>query len=61
VFCDQYGGDCPAEAIKDTLFQSLFGIFIAITMIGRVIWKAIAADSGMTTHEETTAPILEAE
>lgn len=51
----------PAEAIKDTLFQSLFGIFIAITMVGQVIWKPIAADSGMTTREETTAPELEAE
>jgi len=39
----------PAEAIKDTLFQSLFGIFISITMSGRVIWKAIAADTGLTT------------
>lgn len=29
------------EAIKDTLFRSLLGDFIALTMIGQVIWKSI--------------------
>ncbi|HHJ16556.1 MAG TPA: hypothetical protein ENJ80_07650 [Gammaproteobacteria bacterium] len=36
--------DYPAAAIKDTLFQSLFGIFIAISMVGRVIWKSATAE-----------------
>ncbi len=30
-----------AEAMKDTLFRSLLGDFIALAMIGQVIWKAI--------------------
>lgn len=29
------------EAIKDTLFRSLLGDFIALTMIGQVIWKSV--------------------
>lgn len=50
----------PAEDIKDALFRSLFGIFIAISMIGRVIWKSVAADlAAENTHEEIT-PELEA-
>ena len=34
----------PAESIKDALFRSLLGIFIAIAMIGHVIWKSLATD-----------------
>jgi hypothetical protein len=30
-----------AEALKDTLFRSLLGDFIALAMIGTVIWKSI--------------------
>ena len=30
-----------ALAIKDTLFRSLLGLFIALAMIGHVIWKSI--------------------
>jgi len=30
-----------AEAMQDTLFRSLLGDFIALAMIGQVIWKAI--------------------
>ena len=30
-----------AEAMKDTLFRCLLGDFIALTMIGQVIWKSI--------------------
>jgi len=30
-----------AEALKDTLFRSLLGGFIALAMIGTVIWKSI--------------------
>ena len=30
-----------AETLKDTLFQSLLGVFIALAMIGQVIWKSI--------------------
>lgn len=34
----------PAAFIKDTLFRSLLGIFIAIAMVGRVIWKGAVQD-----------------
>ena len=30
-----------AEAIQDTLFRSLLGDFIALAMIGQVIWRSI--------------------
>ena len=30
-----------AEAIQDTLFRSLLGDFIALSMIGQVIWRSI--------------------
>ena len=29
------------EALQDTLFRSLLGDFIALAMIGKVIWKSI--------------------
>lgn len=34
-----------AESIKDTLFRSLLGDFIALTVIGQVIWKSIKFNS----------------
>lgn len=30
-----------AEAMQDTLFQSLLGVFIALTVIGQVMWTSI--------------------
>jgi len=30
-----------AEAMKDTLFRSLLGDFIALVIIGQIIWKSI--------------------
>ncbi len=45
----------PVEAIKDTLFQSLFGIFVAIAIVGRVIWKSIAADFNANGDEGNDA------
>lgn len=30
-----------AEAMQETLFRSLLGVFIALTMIAMVIWKSI--------------------
>ena len=30
-----------AEAIQDTLFRSLLGDFIALSMIGQIIWRSI--------------------
>ena len=44
----------PAEEIKDAVFRSLFAIFIAIAMIGRVIRKAIVMPA-------VSAPVLAAE
>jgi hypothetical protein len=51
----------PAEAIKDTLFRSLFGIFIAIAMVGQVIWKSVAADLASDNSKSSTTPALKAE
>lgn len=34
-----------AEAMQDTLFRSLLGDFIALTMIGQVIWRSIKTAS----------------
>ena len=51
----------PAEAIKDTLFRSLFGLFIAIAMVGRVIWKSVAADLANGSGPERAAAALEAQ
>ncbi len=33
-----------AAALKDTLFRSLLGVFIALTIMGQVIWKSIRQD-----------------
>jgi hypothetical protein len=30
-----------AEAMQDTLFRSLLGVFVALAMIGQVMWKSI--------------------
>ena len=34
-----------AKVIQDTLFRSLLGDFIALAMIGQVIWKSIDFDN----------------
>jgi len=36
----------PALMLKETLFQSLLGIFIALAMVGQVIWKSIQLPMG---------------
>lgn len=38
-----------AEVLKDTLFRSLLGDFIALTMIGQVIWKSIGQGEHVAT------------
>ena len=57
-FSDLHPGQAsyPAEALKDSLFLSLFGVFIAIASIGRVIWKSVAADLAATQEEATPLP-----
>ncbi len=35
----------PLIVIKDSLFRILLGMFVALTMIGRVIWKTIDNDA----------------
>lgn len=40
-----------AEAIKDTLFRSLLGDFIALAMLGQVIWKSIGLESMANSAE----------
>ena len=37
-----------AEAIQDALFRSLLGDFIALSMIGQIIWRSIKS-----FHEQT--------
>lgn len=37
-----------AETLQDTLFQSLLGDFIALTLIGQVIWKTVVFDSNFS-------------
>lgn len=39
----------PAEEIKDAVFRSLFAIFIAIALIGRVIRKSVVIPSASTS------------
>lgn len=50
-----------AEAMQDTLFRSLLGVFVALAMIGQVMWKSIrnanigndeAADEPLTKGTE---------
>lgn len=48
VFLSAAGSNATPEAlivIKDGLFRILLGIFFALAMIGRVIWKTINADA----------------
>lgn len=40
-----------AEAMKDTLFRSLLGDFIALTIIGQTIWKSISSTNTETKTE----------
>ncbi len=43
-----------AEAIQNTLFRSLLGDFIALMMIGQVIWKSIQREPQLNeTHVDT--------
>lgn len=51
----------PAETIKDTVFRSLFAIFIAIAMIGRVIRKSIAVPPLPNHSAQTVTPALKAD
>ncbi len=39
-----------AEAIQDTLFRSLLGDFIALSMIGQVIWRSIKSFPEQSDH-----------
>ena len=44
IFFTSAGGDGPvniAESLKETLFRSLLGDFIALVIIGQVIWRSI--------------------
>lgn len=43
-----------AEAIKDTLFRSLLGDFLALGMIGQVIWKSIGSANNGAHEEQVT-------
>lgn len=45
-----------AETLKDTLFKSLPGVFIALALIGQVIWKSItpASHKPVNTHKKET-------
>ncbi|MDH5368539.1 MAG: hypothetical protein OEW99_00825 [Gammaproteobacteria bacterium] len=45
------------EVIQATLFRSLLGVFLALTMIGQVIWKSIDTStepltSGLEQHQD---------
>jgi hypothetical protein len=42
-----------AEAMQDTLFRSLLGVFVALAMIGQVMWKSIRNTSLEKTVTET--------
>lgn len=48
----------PPEAIKDTLFSSLLGFFLAVTTIGQVIWRSAAngLESRDTSENDKPAP-----
>ncbi|MCP3662737.1 MAG: hypothetical protein GY696_09610 [Gammaproteobacteria bacterium] len=44
-----------ADAIKETLFRTLLGIFIALITVGQVIWRSITAQDGqgiLDNHHE---------
>ena len=40
-----------AESLQDTLFRSLLGVFVALAMIGQVMWKSI-----QTSNSEINEP-----
>ena len=40
-----------AKSIKDTLFRSLLGDFIALAMLGQVIWKTMPVVDNTNSHE----------
>ena len=45
-----------AEAMQDTLFRSLLGVFVALATIGQVMWKSIrhimVDNAALTTHDD---------
>ena len=41
-----------AEAIQDTLFRSLLGDFIALSMIGQIIWRSIKSFHEQPGHHD---------
>jgi hypothetical protein len=47
-----------AEAMQDTLFRSLLGVFVALAMIGQVMWKSIR-DSNIEIKEPADEPLTE--
>lgn len=47
-----------AEALKDTLFRSLLGVFVALAMIGQVMWKSIQT-SNSEINDPTDEPLTE--
>lgn len=49
-----------AEAMKDTLFRSLLGDFMALAMIGHVIWKSISSENTKTKAEPERQQAAEA-
>ena len=46
----------PLIVVKDSLFRILSGVFVALAMIGRVIWKTIDTDA--SAAEATGEPNL---
>lgn len=51
----------PAEEIKDAVFRSLFAIFIAIALIGRVIRKAVVIPPVSSPLPGAQPPALKAD
>lgn len=47
-----------AEAMQDTLFRSLLGVFVALAMIGQVMWKSIR-NSNIEIDEPTDESLTE--
>ena len=41
-----------AEAIQDTLFLSLLGDFVALSMIGKVMWRSVTSDLAAEANHE---------
>jgi len=42
-----------AEAMQSTLFRSLLGTFVALTMIGQIMWRSIRQTTIAETDEKT--------